>query len=651
MSFRWKSFQPVCLILQLTFAILFFPILCIRASALTDISVPIRSNGSPQGILSLNTTSTVLSLSTNEAAACRYATVQDISYASMSNTFQTSDGSLHSIVVSGLVGNMTYTYYVRCEDMVGNVNTDDYPVVFSVGGATVHIDIQNPAASDTNPGTQSLPFKTISRAISAAIANKTNNVATKVLVYPGTYRESVSLFFNSNQKEAPIVFEAAQTGKVIVSGSDIWTGWKKKPNTNIYTRKWPYNWGLASYPGGWAGNVTLKNIVRRREMIFINGKPLTQVLSYAALKENSFYVSEVNDTVYIWSLRGTNIGTATIEVSIRSGIFAVYYGRNITLRGFTFRHDNTPVDGDAVRFATCSNITIEDSTFHWNNWGGLAFYYSHNVTARRNIANYNGGRGMGAYEIKTLLFENNETSYNNWRGVTGGFTVWSVAGLKHMLIHDGIYRGHKSLNNQTGGFWLDTDNTNVLIENAFYRGNLTNGIFIEATQGPLTLRNSAICGNNLIKDYFIGPGVITGNSTNITLEGNVIYGNGASQVGITGGEPERTVQDWETGEIMNLKTELWTIRNNVIMGKNSSQKLIDIRADLEDAFLANLISDNNIWYNPYDSNVFSRVGGTVLTNLSGWQSLTTQDFNSVFANPQTVGSAAQKFLISACDGP
>src|SRR5437667_435957 len=49
-----------------------------------------------------------------------------------------------------------------------------------------------------------------------------------------------------------------------------------------------------------------------------------------------------------------------------------------------------------------------------------------------------------------------------------------------------MYRRHKSVGNQTRGFWLDTDCANILVENILCCDNLTDGIFVEASQFLVT---------------------------------------------------------------------------------------------------------------------------------------------------------------------
>jgi concanavalin A-like lectin/glucanase superfamily protein/thrombospondin type 3 repeat protein len=99
-----------------------------------DVTPPVRSAGSPHGSLSAGTTQTLLSLTTNEVASCRYDTVPDASYASLPSTFSTPDGTAHSTTVTGLVDGQTYTFYVRCQDTAPtpNANPDDFLITFSI---------------------------------------------------------------------------------------------------------------------------------------------------------------------------------------------------------------------------------------------------------------------------------------------------------------------------------------------------------------------------------------------------------------------------------------------------------------------------------------------------------------------------------------
>jgi DNA-binding beta-propeller fold protein YncE len=53
----------------------------------------------------------------------------------MTNAFTTTGGTSHSRSITGLANGNTYSYYVRCIDSVGNVNTNDFTISFSVASS------------------------------------------------------------------------------------------------------------------------------------------------------------------------------------------------------------------------------------------------------------------------------------------------------------------------------------------------------------------------------------------------------------------------------------------------------------------------------------------------------------------------------------
>jgi hypothetical protein len=101
-----------------------------------DTTAPVRSSGSPSSSLAGGTTQTTLSLTTDEAATCKYGTVADTAYGSIASTFSTTGGTSHSVTVGGLADSTSYTYYVRCADVSSNVDADDYTISFSVSASS-----------------------------------------------------------------------------------------------------------------------------------------------------------------------------------------------------------------------------------------------------------------------------------------------------------------------------------------------------------------------------------------------------------------------------------------------------------------------------------------------------------------------------------
>lgn len=97
-----------------------------------DTTPPARENGAPSGALPVGTTSTTMSLTTHEPATCKFSTTPGTSYAVMPGPFSTTGNLSHSVLVSGLTDGGNYSRYVRCSDAVGNANTTDYQISWSV---------------------------------------------------------------------------------------------------------------------------------------------------------------------------------------------------------------------------------------------------------------------------------------------------------------------------------------------------------------------------------------------------------------------------------------------------------------------------------------------------------------------------------------
>lgn len=461
--------------------------------------------------------------------------------------------------------------------------------------AVIYVNDASPAARDSNSGSQTAPLRTITAAVALAIANNAAGIGTKVLIGGGTYREQISLPVTKTATAAPIIFEAVTTGKAVISGADVFSSWIPERQPNTYSSVWPYRFGTAAYPKGWEGNVTLDPIVRRREMVFVNDVPYMQVLTLAALVDNSFYVSDDNAVLYVRTPAGLDFKSATVEVSTRPILFHAQGKSNIILRGLTFIRGNSPLPGSAAEIIDSNGVLVEDCQFLWNNWDGLDINTSSNVIVRRTLGNHNGASGMGGFQLKNSLYEDDETSFNNWRGAQGGFYGWAVAGSKFGAIHDAIFRNYRSENNQTRGFWFDYDNSRILVEGAHWTNNFRDGVFIEANQGPVLIRNSTLSNNRN------GAGVSGASSSDITLAQNVISANELFQLQITG-DFDRQVTNWETNATYTLRAERWTLTCNAIANSDKSQLMVT--APNWPHFLTTLTSRKNIWFTAGNSSPF-----------------------------------------------
>lgn len=91
----------------------------------------------------------------------------------------------------------------------------------SVDAKDYHVSI---TGLDSNPGTQSKPFKTISRAAEVAQPGDT------ITVHKGIYRERVNPPRGGISDDKRIVYQAADGEKVAIKGSEAVKGWQHEQN-------------------------------------------------------------------------------------------------------------------------------------------------------------------------------------------------------------------------------------------------------------------------------------------------------------------------------------------------------------------------------------------------------------------------------------
>jgi hypothetical protein len=516
---------------------------------------------------------------------------------------------------------------------------------------TLSLYVNASQGSDSNPGTQLKPFKTLTVGVKTALAQSNKGIGTKLTVLPGTYRESITL--GGSSSDTPVTVEAATAGTVTVSGADVWTGWLvDSANPKIFTHAWPYKWGLCSQLAG----PTEQDIVRRQEMIFVNGFKLTQVLSLGEMMVGTFFVDESNQTVYVWPASGTNMTAATIEVSTRPALLLLQGLHDWVVRGINFQYASGCRQTQAAVTVTTesSNVLFDEDNFLWNNSIGLNTNGITYVTVQNSHANHNGDTGFQAQEVKYGLWSSDEGSYNNWRGAQGAYYAWDSAGGKFMEMHDDTFESFSAFFNQSKGIHFDTDNINITANSLVSSENLRSGLQIEATEGPVTVSYSHICNSNLqvqANQRFDG-GINLVDASHVILSNDVLYNNGTAQIlvdGQTGGIP---VKNWETGTTTQVFNQNLSVSSSTIEAKGSQKSFQDGYLPKDWAkFVSSLASNYNTWWNASNSSVFTvpvPVGYTSL-KLSAWTALTGQDSHSVFATPSVDPSTSCEATPDAAD--
>lgn len=483
-----------------------------------------------------------------------------------------------------------------------------------------YLYVNGSSGSNSNPGTSSRPFKTIQAGVNKAIADARSYIGTKVMISPGTYRETVTLNYSSH---VPITVEATTAGTVAIDGSNVLTDWYKV-STYVYGYTWRDSVSGCSLPAGWYYG--MPSIVQASEMVFVNGKQMTQVISSSQLRAGTFYVDRPADRLEVYPPSGTDMTTAQVEVSARQATLNVDGSSNLVFRGLKFQHAAACLNNTGATVGSSDNILFDNDQADWNNFGGLGINNSTRVTVENTVANYNGGAGISGYEDLYVLMQNNETDYNNWRGAMVGLYDFAQGGTKLMRAHTATVNGQKSYNNQSQGLWFDTDNMNIKIDDARLVGNIVDNLQLEASQGPFTIENSTLCDG--------GAGINLVNARYVTLTGSHFYNNEGvhdqnAQIYLSGNPGGRIVQNWQNGALTNVYTKDAKINNNTFTAFGSNQFVFDTYTTGTDwsEYIDTLDSNDNHWYNASKPSSFGLTAGRI-TNFSGWKSTSRQDANS-----------------------
>ena len=466
-------------------------------------------------------------------------------------------------------------------------------------------------------GSPARPYATISAAVVRAQSLRKQGAAVHVLVEPGTYRETISVGW-AGDAARPLVIEAAQPGSVVVSGADVEQRWSPVLGTTFVSSPWDQNWGLAPIPAGW-GEVNVPYLVRRREAVFVDGAPLVQVASRSALTPGTFVVEESADKIVVAPPSGmADLTGHHVEVSRRDRTLLINgLARTVAVKGFVFQAGAPFLEKHMAYVSDATDVVIEGNVFRHSSWGGLGVCCTQAVTVRGNQSIENGGNGIDTYKTHNAVIEGNHIAGNNVRGGRHGFTGWSAAGSKNLLLHGAVFRGNTYEGNLARGLWLDTDVKNVLIDGDRSCGNLRDGLFIEAVQGPLTIRDSVFCGNN-------GAGIIVANGGNVRVERSTLSDNRYGQL-VFSGPRTRSWSDHVSKALISMGDfDNWSLVENTLSTTGSAPLVYSPTipvADWRGLLAAREIraTDNGWWRNPVDGAI--RIQATSYS-LDEWRSAT-----------------------------
>jgi len=394
-------------------------------------------------------------------------------------------------------------------------------------------------------GTRNEPFDSIKAAISRA------SDGTTIILKSGIYREP-HFFITKNN----ITLQAEPHGEVWLKGSRVVPSknWQKEGNVWKVTGDFQNFCHVCTL----SADPALAKMSAYPEQVFINDRPLRQVLRRQDVVAGTFYVEDKtpttlknpqnnrfgykigaqdNITYYI----GSNPASGTVEISDRSRAFSAV-GKHFTMRGINVSQYspnqvwafNDPRMGDISGPIAVSingdNSVVENGIFAQNTSSALAVFQNSNTRIVNNRFVDNGGSGSGGNYAHNVVFENNHFANNNLDGYpTRGSECDAYCGLAHIKITHSlnvVFRNNviddsaqspaiepnNLRNNHLPGFWCDEGCINAQITNNFFT-NVPAGIFYEVS-------DSGIIASNIIEGG--GTGISLSGSSNTRVYNNTI---------------------------------------------------------------------------------------------------------------------------------
>ena len=338
-----------------------------------------------------------------------------------------------------------------------------------------------------------------------------------VTVCPGTYRERVTI-------TQSITLQGV--GNPVIDGADPVTNWTQQGGywASNYT---PFPVG----PAAWAPNEPNcigNDRCRYPDQVFIDGVAQYQALTLLNLQPGQFYVG--GGLMYL----GSDPTGHDAQVTHRDAWLVGVGSSNVTVSGFTMRHAGSALQAGGISTSAGSGWLIQNNDFGQAAGANVMLSGDNNVLSNNKIHEA-GQIGLLGHGLNIRVI-GNEIYANNTEQASFGF--------------------------ETGGMKLSdsaTDPSNPAWENALISGNdvhdnIGNGIHTDCFERGATISNNRVHGNR-------AAGIIAELSRDITIDSNIVYGNGSGGLGQGGIEPPM----WVLGTgIQASNSSNVEIKNNLV---------------------------------------------------------------------------------------
>jgi len=528
--------------------------------------------------------------------------------------------------------------------------------------------------SDFGIGSIYSPYASIKKALSEAMNIKKTGTGVKVIIAAGTYREGVpadtyTWALYAETTNAPLVIEGAgwdssnphNTGDVIISASENWSGGWTKNADGTWSKDWPYAWGVPARPTGLYKAVS--DAFVRRELVHLNGQtfyqlnpptgytnintfsgeaPLPANANGARLTsgEGAFWVTDAvgstpgKITIKLPSSYSSsfdlNASGNLVEVTTKSGLLQLSCPANATtnsviIRNLTFQH---ATGGNPVIIMRQNNLLIEDCRFIKCHNSAMSVYggsgVNQNVLFRRVEWSGNGEAGVVLSYLTNSLLSECKLNGNSRHAEIIAYPDWSACASKLLYCTNTTIYRTESNNNSVRGLWWDTGNVDCSIVESVSTGNSGSGYYMEdnnSVENNYEGMGTGTAGTYGIPNLGVRPTVkvircVSAHNRPVpdmatyhpSLEGHGIRIASSENVYVEGSliydnEIQVSCHQDKRGEIRNVM-----FQNNVIASQASEKPLYSYAYNSRDGETIDAVNDNGVvvatlkggWYSLFD---------------------------------------------------
>jgi len=466
--------------------------------------------------------------------------------------------------------------------------------------------------TDSNPGTQAAPLRSIQRAAELA------HPGDVITVHEGTYRERVNPPRGGESDARRIVYQAAAGEHVEVKGSEVVKNWEQVQN-DAWKVTLPASFFGSFNPyadvirGDWFVG---KGRDHHTGAVYLNGEwlieaaGLDEVLQPAAATSATtpenvdsaprWFARVDQDATTIWAqFKGVNPNEQLVEINVRRAVFYPEKpGCNfITVRGFALRHAATPwapptaeqvgligthwsrgwvIENNVVSHSVCSGIalgkhgdefdntsantaegyvkTIERAHAHAIPWTKQNI--GHHVVRKNTISHCEQAGIVGSLGCAFSTVTDNVIHDIHVRRL---FTGAEMAGIKfHAAIDVQLARNH--IFRTTRGLWLDWMAQGTRVSQNLFHENLSEDLFVEVNHGPFLVDNNVFLSATALLDMSEGGAYVH----------NLLTGKIVSTVELNRQTPYHPAHSTTVAGLANIRGGDNRFYNNLFVGDGSS---------------------------------------------------------------------------------